>query len=183
MCFWCVNKKEALSTFSHTAVIMTEHLHAACFWKHWIRKTVSIWRLLVMQVCCRLHLSTRGSESVTESGKDGVRLSLFLERQRGSFTSFHSQTKVSIRFPFFLLVPICPPSALLACVCFLENIRTRLAAHRQHRRKVHQPAARSFQWICFVLVRLKFRPGCADMYTKLYILTCCLPAPNPHNNQ
>lgn len=136
-----------------------------------------------MQVCCRLHLSTRGSESVTESGKDGVRLSLFLERQGGSFTSFHSQTKVSIRFPFFLLVPICPASALLACVCFLENIRTRLAAQRQHRRKVHQPGARSFQWTCFVLVRLKFRPGCADMYTKLYILTGCLPlfspAPNP----
>lgn len=26
MCFWCVNTKEALSTFSHIAVIMTEHL-------------------------------------------------------------------------------------------------------------------------------------------------------------
>lgn len=24
--FWCVNEKEALSTFSHTTVIMTEHL-------------------------------------------------------------------------------------------------------------------------------------------------------------
>lgn len=94
-------------------------LTAACFWKHWIRKTVSIWRLLVMQVCCRLHLSTRGSESVTESGKDGVRLSLFLERQRGSFTSFHSQTKVSMCFPFFLLVPICPASALLCSLAFV----------------------------------------------------------------
>lgn len=115
-----VNTKEALSTFSHTAVIMTEHLHAACFWKHWIRKAVSIWRLLVMQVCCRLHLSTRGSESVTESGKDGVRLSLFLERQRGSFTSFHSQTKVST-------LSRLPARSHLPCLC---SARSRLFSRK-----------------------------------------------------
>lgn len=125
--FFLTWMKRKLQAVSHVVAIMTKHLAHCLFWNHWIRKTIWIWSVLVMQVCCRLHLththlSTRGSESVTKPGKNGMRLSLFLERQGGFFTSFHSQAKVSICFPFFLAISICPASALLACICFPVNI-------------------------------------------------------------